>query len=145
MRLFLGLIKGLVIGSAVGFGAFKLGMHGGWNWIIYGVVGAMVGLLAGRPIWSHLADKNSTVIVAVLKGIVGAVIAVGLYALVAKVWGGIDGIAIAPLAGDETRNLYDWPFLLGGIIGGVYGAWVEIDDAPDRSAAPPERSLPPKS
>jgi hypothetical protein len=132
MRLILGLIKGIIIGGAVGYGAYHLGMGGPWNWVTYGVVGALVGLLVGRPFWSHLVDKNSTVVVALLKGIVGYAIGAGLYAVVAKVWGGMN-IEIAPLG--ETRNLYEWQFLLGAAIGGVYGAWVELDDAPSKQAA----------
>lgn len=128
MRLILGLIKGIIVGGAVGFGAYRLGMDGGWNWLTYGVVGSLVGLLVGRPFWSHLVDKNSTVVVSVLKGIVGFGIGAGLYALVAKVWGGMD-ITISALEA-QPRNLYDWQFLLGAGIGGLYGAWVEIDDAP---------------
>jgi hypothetical protein len=127
MRFILGLIKGLVIGAAVGFGAHTLGMGGSWHWVTYGVVGALVGLLVGRPFWSHLFDKNSTVVVALLKGIVGYGVGVGIYAVVAKIWGGME-IDIAPLG--EPRNLYDWQFLLGGAIGALYGAWVEIDDSP---------------
>ncbi len=132
MRLILGLIKGLVIGGGVGFAAYSLKFDGSWHWITYGVVGALVGLLVGRPFWSHLLDKNSTVFVALLKGIVGFGVGVGLYAVVAKLWGGMD-IPIAAL--NETRNLYDWQFLLGGGIGGLYGAWVEIDDAPAKQAS----------
>jgi hypothetical protein len=132
MRLILGLIKGLLIGGGVGFAAYRLELTEGWHWITYGVVGALVGLLVGRPFWSHLFDKNSTVFVALLKGIVGFGVGVGLYAVVAKLWGGMD-IPIAAL--NETRNLYDWQFLLGGGIGGLYGAWVEIDDAPAKQAS----------
>jgi MFS family permease len=131
MRLILGLIKGLVIGGALGFGAYQLHMDGFWNWITYGVVGAVVGLLVGRPFWSHLADKNSTVVVALLKGIVGFGIGAGLYGL-ARLWGGME-LEIAPL--HEARKLYEWQFLLGAAIGGLYGAWVEIDDAPSKQPA----------
>jgi hypothetical protein len=37
----------------------------------------------------------------------------------------------------ETRNLYDWQPLMGAMIGAVYGAWVEVDDAPEPKAALP--------
>lgn len=137
MRLILGLIKGIIIGGAVGYGAYYLGMGGTWHWVTYGLVGALVGLLVGRPFWSHLFDKNSTVVVALLKGIVGYAIGAGLYAVVAKIWGGMD-LEIAPLG--ETRNLYDWQFLLGAAIGGVYGAWVELDDAPSKQASPHKKA-----
>jgi hypothetical protein len=131
MRLIFGLIKGLIIGGGVGFAAYTLGLAGSWHWITYGVAGALVGLLVGRPFWSHLFDKNSTVFVALLKGIVGFGVGVGIYAVVAKLWGGME-IPIEALG--EPRNLYDWQFLLGGAIGAIYGLWVEIDDAPAKQA-----------
>ena len=130
MRLILGLIKGIIVGGLVGAGAYALVGHGGWNWITYGLVGFFVGLLVGRPFWSHLRDRNSTVVVSVLKGLVGYGVGVGIYAIVAKVWGGMD----LSLMG-ETRNLYDWQPLLGAGIGGLYGAWVELDDAPANNGA----------
>jgi len=129
LRLFLGLVKGLVIGGAVGYGAHSLGLVGVFHWLTYGTVGALVGLLVGRPVWSHLFDKSSTMWTALLKGIFGFGIGVGLFALVAKVWGGFD----LPIAG-ETHPIYDWQFVLGGAIGALYGAFVEVDDAPSKSA-----------
>lgn len=125
LRLLLGLLKGAVIGAAVGMGAYALDLRGGFNWVTYGLVGAVVGLLVGRPIWSHLRDRSSTIVVSVLKAIVGVAIGVGLYALVAKGWGGFD----LSFEG-ETRNVIDWQPLLGAAIGAIYGAWVELDDAP---------------
>jgi len=124
-RLILGLIKGAVIGGGLGYGAYAADLGGGFHWVTYGLVGALVGLLVGRPVWSHLLDKKSTVWTALLKGIFGFGVGAGLYALVAKVWGGMD----LDLMG-ETRNVYDWPFVLGGAIGALWGAFVEVDDAP---------------
>ena len=136
LRLLLGFLKGLVIGGAVGYGAYYLGLGGVFHWITYGVIGALVGLLAGRPVWSHLFDKSSTMWTALLKGIVGYGVGVGLFALVAKVWGGFDLTLPEPLAlagPEETRILHDWQFVLGAAIGALYGAFVEVDDAPARS------------
>jgi len=132
LRLVLGLIKGIVIGSAVGYGAFAAGLAGGWNWLTYGLIGALVGLLVGRPLWKHLRDKKSTVWTPVLKGAFGFGVAVGLYALVAKVWGGFE-LTLEPLI-SSPRNIIDIPFVLGAVIGGVYGAFVEADDAESASA-----------
>ncbi|HEU5060209.1 MAG TPA: hypothetical protein VFU21_26940 [Kofleriaceae bacterium] len=129
LRLFIGLVKGAVVGGAVGYGAYYLGLGGAFHWITYGVIGALVGLLCGRPIWSHLLDKSSTTWTAILKGIFGFGIGVGLYALVAKVWGGFELSML-----DETRLVQDWPFALGGAIGALYGAFVEVDDKPPPSA-----------
>ena len=130
MRLILGLIKGTIVGGLVGLGAYVLGKQGAWHWVTYGLVGFMVGLLVGRPLWSHLLDKSSTVVVSVLKGIVGYGFGIGLYAVIAKVWGGMD----IEFAG-SMRNLYDWQPLMGAAIGGLYGAWVEVDDAPAKKGA----------
>jgi hypothetical protein len=137
MRLILGLIKGLVIGGGVGFAAYSLKLTGSFHWITYGVVGALVGLLVGRPFWSHLADKNSTVFVALLKGIFGFGVGVGLYALASKVLAGsIEPFAIpGGMFHNETHALHDWQFVLGGAIGAIYGAWVELDDAPAKQAS----------
>jgi hypothetical protein len=127
VRLVLGLIKGTVIGGLLGLAAYQLGWTGGLHWLTYGLVGFMVGLLVGRPIWSHLIDKNSTVVVSVLKGIVGYGIGIGIYALVAKAWGGGGDFQ---LMGEGERVIYDWQPLFGAIVGAIYGAWVEVDDAP---------------
>lgn len=124
MRLAIGLIKGIIIGGLVGLGAYQLGMTGGFHWLTYGLVGAFVGLVAGRPIWKILGDKDATIWVIVLKSIFGYLVGIGLYAIVAKAWGGTD-ITLQ----EQTRNLYDWQPMLGAIIGGVYGAFVEVDDA----------------
>lgn len=134
LRLFLGLVKGLVIGGGVGYGAYSLDLGGAFHWITYGLVGALVGLLCGRPFWSHLFDKSSTTWTAILKGIFGFGVGVGLYALVAKVWGGFD---LAMM--DETRLVQDWQFVLGGAIGALYGAFVEVDDAPPARTEEPKK------
>jgi hypothetical protein len=126
VRLILGLLKGAFIGAAVGAGAYALALDGGFHWITYGLVGALVGLLVGRPFWVHLTDKSSTVVVSVLKAIVGFGVGAGIFALVAKVWGGFE----LEIMDYGTRNLYDWQPILGGAIGALYGTWVELDDAP---------------
>jgi hypothetical protein len=135
LRLIVGLIKGLVIGGGIGYGAYALGLGGGFHWLTYGAVGALVGLLVGRPVWSHLRDKSSTLWTAWLKAIVGFGVGAGLYALVAKAWGGFDLSLM-----DETHRVQDWPFILGGAIGALYGAFVEVDDAPP--AGEPTKALP---
>ena len=85
---------------------------------------ALVGLLAGKPIWKHIAERGSTAWTPILKGLFGYGVAVGLYALAAKVWGGFE-----LHLGDISGNVVNIPFLLGGAIGGLYGAFVEVDDA----------------
>src|SRR5688572_12968791 len=81
VRLVLGLLKGGVLGAGLGFAADKAGLTSGWGYVVYGIIGFVVGLVVGRPIWSHLLDKGSTVWTAVLKGLFGFGVGAGLYAL----------------------------------------------------------------
>jgi hypothetical protein len=129
VKLLIGIVKGLVIGGAIGYGAYALDLTGGFHWLTYGLVGLFVGLLVGRPLWALISDKNTTFVVGVLKALFGFGVGVGLYAIVAKAWGGFD----LTLNG-ETHNVYDWQPILGGAIGAVYGAFVELDDAVDEKA-----------
>jgi hypothetical protein len=129
IRLVLGFVKGAVIGAAVGFGAERAGLGGLFHWLTYGVIGALVGLLCGRPFWSHVRDQASTTWTVVLKTVVGVGVGVGLYALVRKLAGGLELSMLG-----ETRPLAHWPLVVGGLIGALYGAFVEVDDAP--GAAP---------
>lgn len=124
-RVLIGALKGAAVGGAVGYGAFAAGLSGGWNWLVYGLIGFLIGLLVGRPIWNHLRDKGSTIWTPVLKGLFGVAIATGLYAIAAKAWGTFD----VELLG-ETRRLHDWSFVFGGGLGALYGAFVEADDSP---------------
>jgi len=125
IKLVVGILKGAVIGGAVGYGAFALSNATGFSspWLTYGVIGALVGFIAGRSLWSLLRDKNATAWVAVLKGAFGFGIGCGLYALLAKVWNPTGEILIA------GQNIFSWPVTVGGAIGAVYGGFVELDDA----------------
>lgn len=129
MKLLLGMVKGLVIGAAIGYGAYALDLNGGWNWLTFGVVGAFVGLLVGRPLWSLIMDKNATTVVGALKAVFGFGVCVGLYALVAKAWGGFD-LTISGI----TRPIWAWQPIMGGAVGAVYGGFVELDDSLDDSS-----------
>ncbi len=138
VKLLVGLLKGAVIGGAVGYGAYQLSQGTGFEnaWLTYGVVGALVGLFVGKPLWTLLRDKNSTNWIAVLKGLFGFGVGCGLYALFAKVWNPdpTQQIAGYPLA---------WPPFVGGLIGAVYGGFVELDDSiGDDSAAQPKKAAP---
>ncbi len=127
-RLLLGLIKGAALGAAVGYGAYALGLGDSLGWLIYGLVGVVVGLLVGRPFWSHLRDKGSTIWVSIIKALFGFAVGAGLGALAGRL-----DIALDITALGETRAILDWPFIVGGAIGGLYGAWVEVDDSPAKA------------
>jgi hypothetical protein len=125
LRLILGIIKGGVIGGALGYAAMQVGLGAGFGWVVYGVVGAAVGFMVGRPFWSHLIDKKSTIWTAILKAVFGFGVGVGLWALGAKV-AGDPQLAFA----GETHSLTTWWPVYGAAVGLLYGAWVEVDDPP---------------
>lgn len=137
LKLILGLLKGAVVGGAIGFGAYELDLTGGMHWLTYGLAGALVGLIAGRPIWALVTDKEGTTWVSVLKALFGFGVGCGLYALVDRVWG---GFAIE-LAGD-IRPIQEWQPIFAGTVGGFLGAFFEIDDAIGGGDAPVKKALP---
>ena len=124
VKLLVGLLKGGVIGGAVGYGAYALADATGFGnaWLTYGVIGALVGLLVGRPLWSLIRDKNATTWIGVLKAAVGFGIACGIYAIIRK------AVDPSPLM-IANYDAFSWPPMLGGAIGALYGAFVEVDDA----------------
>lgn len=142
IKLVVGILKGAVIGGAVGYGAYALSNATGFGspWLTFGVIGALVGLIAGRPIWSLMRDKNATTWVSILKAAVGFGVGCGLYAIIAKAW---DPAAITVMIGGDSVNLFAWPVSLGGAIGAVYGGFVELDDAIGDDKKPPPAKEPP--
>jgi hypothetical protein len=132
-KLVVGIVKGAVIGGAVGYGAYALAAATGLGnpWLTYGAVGALVGLIAGRSIWSLIRDKNATTWIGILKAAFGFGVGCGLYAIVSKAWN-----PSALLVGGY--DVFTWPVTLGGAIGAVYGGFVELDDAigDDKKPAP---------
>ena len=144
IKLLVGILKGAVIGGALGYGAYALGEVPVLSnpWLLYGLIGAIVGLFVGKPIWVLIRDKNATSVIAMLKAAFGFGIGCGLYAIVAKAWNPTLAISTIP-------NVFDWPPTLGGAIGAIYGGFVELDDAmgDDKAkvASPPKRKLPPDS
>jgi hypothetical protein len=127
IKLVVGILKGAVIGGAVGYGAHALFNATGFGnpWLTYGAIGAIVGLIAGRSLWSLIRDKNATTWIAILKSAFGFGVGCGLYALIARVWSPVVEVAIA----GQTVNVFAWPVTLGAAIGAVYGGFVELDDA----------------
>ena len=153
IKLLIGILKGALIGGALGYGAHAIAGGRplgevpvlGNPWVLYGLIGALVGLFVGKPIWALIRDKNATMVIALLKAAFGFGIGCGLYALVAK--------AFSPSLMISGYNVFDWSPTLGGAIGAVYGGFVELDDAIGNDpsgksktaakAAPAKRKLPP--
>jgi hypothetical protein len=82
-RLFIGILKGLVVGSLLGLGLVKLGFAMPGALIAYlaaAVTGIVIGLVAGKPIWAKDAK-----IEAGTKAFVGALLGLGLLAA-ARIW-----------------------------------------------------------
>ena len=54
LKLLVGILKGAVIGGALGYGAYQLAIATGFSngWLTFGLIGAFVGLFVGKPIWS---------------------------------------------------------------------------------------------
>jgi ABC-type arginine transport system permease subunit len=129
LRVVLGLLKGGLIGAAIGFGAFRLGIEGGaLGFVVYALVGLMVGLLVGKPPW-----RQETIWTSIIKGIFGLLIAMGLYWGGRKLLGGTH-LAFATGLGAPDKAVVDIPFLLGPVIGALYGIFVEVDDTGGGSA-----------
>lgn len=75
-RLFIGILKGLIVGGLIGFGLATLGYPAPGAIVAYAaavVTGIVVGLVAGKPIWAEDAK-----IEAGTKAFVGALLAAGL-------------------------------------------------------------------
>jgi hypothetical protein len=123
LKLLVGILKGAVIGGALGYGAYALAESTGFAnpWLTYGMIGALVGLVVGRPLWSLIRDKDQTSWIGVLKAAFGFGIGCGLYAIIAKAWD--------PSLEIAGENVFAWPPTLGGAIGALYGGFVELDDA----------------
>lgn len=147
MRAIIGLFKGAIVGGGLGFGFIYLGplARAGWaNYLLYGLIGALVGLIAGRPFWRKRPDGGSNIVVPAVRAVLGAGLSIGLYALVVKALGdpalsfasGWPQIGAAADAKATVTSIGRLPYVLGGLIGIAYGVFVEIDDGgkPDEEA-----------
>jgi hypothetical protein len=119
VRVILGLLKGAVVGGAIGYGLLQLGWTGGvLAYLACAVVGALVGVVAGRAPW-----KAETIWTPVVKMIVGAVIGVGLCAV---------GFKLLPNPTFHVNQLGNLELhsgpILAPLIGILYGIFVEVDD-----------------
>lgn len=124
VRIFLGLLKGGVVGAVIGYLASRAGIHAGFiAMLIYGVVGAAVGLICGKPIW-----RQDTLWTPLLKTIFGFGVGIGLSFLARKFLSGVH-IPIAAIPDAADHALPQVPALMAAGIGVLYGAFVELDDA----------------
>jgi hypothetical protein len=122
-RLLIGIVKGLLVGSLLGFGLVKLGLAMPGPIVAYlaaAVTGVITGLVAGKPIWAKDAK-----IEAGTKAVVGALLGVGLMAA-ARNWLMIAlPISLGSLAPEHaTFGGFAMTALAGiaGLLGGFYEA-----------------------
>jgi hypothetical protein len=122
-RLGLGLLKGLLIGGAIG-AAFQLGL--GWHGVS-GLLGFLIamgvagttGVFAGKPPWREGAWIEAT-----LKGLVGVGIGALLYWASSR-WGQLS----MPFPGlSEPESWTAMPAVFGPAVAAVYGSLVELDN-----------------
>ncbi|HXU04404.1 MAG TPA: hypothetical protein VN903_25760 [Polyangia bacterium] len=131
MRLFLGLLKGAVVGGALGFAAFKLGVTGGAAaFVTYAIIGAIVGMICGKPPW-----KQDTFWTSALKGIGGLIVGSLMYWGGSKLLGGLHISLPAALGAQPDRSVAELPILLGPLVGALWGAFIEVDDGGSAAAA----------
>jgi hypothetical protein len=134
-RLLIGIVKGLIVGSLLGFGLVKLGVALPGAVIAYlaaALTGVVIGLVAGKPIWAKDAK-----IEAGTKAFVGALLGLGLMAA-ARNWLMIPlPISLGTLA-PEGSTLGGFAMTSLAAIAGLLGGFYEADNDPsDEAAAPP--------
>jgi hypothetical protein len=137
LRLVTGILKGLLAGAAVGAGAYYLGITSGTLlYVVYGAVGALVGLICGKPPW-----KQETLWTPAVKAAFGFAIGAAVYYGWNRLLGGFE-LPMAASLGAPHAPMSQVPYLLGGAIGIVYGAFVEIDDGgkPKNKPLPPDHT-----
>lgn len=135
-RLLIGIVKGLMVGSLLGFGLVKLGMAVPGVVVAYlaaAVTGVLVGLVAGKPIWAKDAK-----IEAGTKAFVGALLALGLMAA-ARNWLMVPlPISLGSLVPDSAQlTLGGFAMTALAAIAGLLGGFYEADnDSTGEEAAP---------
>jgi hypothetical protein len=131
VRVVLGLLKGAVVGGALGFAALKLGVGGGAaGFLTYALIGSLVGMICGKPPW-----RQDTFWTSAIKGLVGVGVGIGMFWLGQKVLGGIHVSLPASLGVAPDRSIAELPIILGPLVGAIWGGIVEVDDGGSSGAA----------
>jgi hypothetical protein len=139
LRVVLGLLKGAVVGGAVGWVALKLGIGGGAAaFLTYALIGGVVGMVCGKPPW-----RQDTFWTSAIKGLVGVGVGVGLFLLGRKLLGGMHVSLPAALGAPPDRSIAELPILLGPLIGAIWGGIVEADDGGSPKAADKDKPAKP--
>ena len=124
MRLIVGILKGVLVGGALGFAAQRLGIvSGSLSHLLFAAIGFTSGVVAGKPIW-----RQETLWTPLVKGLFGAAV-VSLLCWGARAFlGSFPVPAIAALDLQEGARLGTSPVVLGPVLSILYSVFVEIDD-----------------
>ncbi len=130
-RLVTGLLKGLFLGGVIGaLVQFELPQAltgSGWfRVLLYGLLGTLAGVFAGRPPWKPGAWVES-----LLKGAFGFAVGCGLYALAAHF---LPQELPVHIRGLPAGSLASVPVLFAPVLAMVYSALVELDNTGEPEA-----------
>jgi len=131
-RLLIGILKGIVVGGGVGaalyFGLSQGSLESAWAYLLYGVVGAITGVIAGKPLW-----KPGAWIEALLRGVFGIAVGCGLYALASSFL----HVSAIPLPAslfpalppaEQARFLFQQPLAMAPLMATLYASLIELDN-----------------
>lgn len=131
-RLLIGILKGIVVGGGVGaalyFGLSQGSLESAWAYLLYGVVGAITGVVAGKPLW-----KPGAWIEALLRGVFGIAVGCGLYALASSF------LHVSPIPlpaslfpalppAEQARFLFQQPLAMAPLMATLYASLIELDN-----------------
>lgn len=131
-RLLVGLLKGIVIGGAIGallhFALGLTALPAAWlGYVLYGAVAALGGVLAGQPPW-----RKGAWVASILKGLFGFGLGALAYLLGSRFLN-LDVGGLANIANGTT--LANAPLLFAPIVAMIYAGLVELDDGGEQAAA----------
>jgi len=135
LRVLSGVLKGGLIGFAIGALSWRLGLSGIPACLDYGLIGALVGVLWGRPPW-----RQETIWTPLLKGIFGVVVGIGLYWLAHKFLYATR-LDLAVKLGAPDKPIPNVPVVLGPIVGAIWGILVELDDSGGSGSTDPDAPI----
>ncbi len=136
-RLLIGILKGLLVGGAVGaglhFGVLERGTIDSAlvNYPLYGAVGALAGITAGKPFWRQGAG-----IEAILRSIFGVAVGCGLYALAAAFIGNVPFELPGVTGNPQFAHV---PLLFAPTLALIYASLVELDNDGKAEEVAPSR------
>src|SRR4029079_6336463 len=118
-RLFFGIIKGGLVGVALGYLAGLLHITtGAVSILAYGVIGAVAGLVCGRALW-----RQETLWTPILKALFGFALGVGA-AFAGRKWLGGVRLPLSFVPGSSEHGVPEVPLLFGPAVGILYGMLV---------------------